>query len=56
MLDKRIVPSFIVKYLDQYVIGQDEAKKILAVAVYAHYKKSRSPGRTASTSPRAMCS
>ena len=39
MLDKRIVPSFIVKYLDQYVIGQDEAKKILAVAVYAHYKK-----------------
>jgi ATP-dependent Clp protease ATP-binding subunit ClpX len=33
------VPSFIVKYLDQYVIGQDEAKKILAVAVYAHYKK-----------------
>jgi ATP-dependent Clp protease ATP-binding subunit ClpX len=39
VLDKRIVPSFIVKYLDQYVIGQDEAKKILAVAVYAHYKK-----------------
>ena len=39
MLDKRIKPSFIVKYLDQYVIGQDEAKKILAVAVYAHYKK-----------------
>jgi ATP-dependent Clp protease ATP-binding subunit ClpX len=28
-----------VKYLDQYVIGQDEAKKILAVAVYSHYKK-----------------
>ena len=27
------------KYLDQYVIGQDEAKKILAVAVYSHYKK-----------------
>ncbi len=39
MLDKRIKPSFIVKYLDQYVIGQDDAKKILAVAVYAHYKK-----------------
>ena len=39
MLDKRIKPSFIVKYLDQYVIGQDEAKKILAVAVYSHYKK-----------------
>jgi ATP-dependent Clp protease ATP-binding subunit ClpX len=39
LLDKRIKPSFIVRYLDQYVIGQDEAKKILAVAVYAHYKK-----------------
>ena len=39
MLDKRIKPSFIVRYLDQYVIGQDEAKKILAVAVYSHYKK-----------------
>jgi len=39
LLDKRIKPSFIVKYLDQYVIGQQEAKKILAVAVYSHYKK-----------------
>ena len=56
MLDKRIVPSFIVKYLDQYVIGQDDAKKILAVAVYSHYKRSRSRGRTASRSPRATCS
>jgi len=28
-----------VKYLDLYVIGQDEAKKILAVAVYSHYRK-----------------
>ena len=27
------------RYLDQYVIGQDEAKKILAVAVYSHYRK-----------------
>ena len=39
MLDKRIKPSSIVKYLDQYVIGQDEAKKILAVAVYSHFRK-----------------
>jgi ATP-dependent Clp protease ATP-binding subunit ClpX len=39
MLDPKIKPSVIVKYLDQYVIGQDEAKKILAVAVYAHYRK-----------------
>jgi ATP-dependent Clp protease ATP-binding subunit ClpX len=34
-----MTPSFIVRYLDQYVIGQDEAKKVLAVAVYSHYKK-----------------
>src|SRR5829696_9217451 len=27
------------KLLDEYVIGQDEAKKVLAVAVYNHYKR-----------------
>jgi ATP-dependent Clp protease ATP-binding subunit ClpX len=32
-------PDQIKNYLDQYVIGQDEAKKILSVAVYNHYKK-----------------
>ena len=32
-------PSEIKEYLDQYVIGQDEAKKTLSVAVYNHYKK-----------------
>jgi ATP-dependent Clp protease ATP-binding subunit ClpX len=32
-------PSAIVAYLDQYVVGQDEAKRTLAVVVYAHYKK-----------------
>lgn len=32
-------PAEIKNYLDQYVIGQDEAKKILAVAVYNHYKR-----------------
>jgi len=39
LLDGKIKPSSIVHYLDQYVIGQDEAKKILAVAVYSHYRK-----------------
>jgi ATP-dependent Clp protease ATP-binding subunit ClpX len=34
-----MTPSQIVKFLDQHVIGQDEAKKQLAVAVYTHYKK-----------------
>jgi ATP-dependent Clp protease ATP-binding subunit ClpX len=32
-------PIEIKKFLDEYVIGQDEAKKILAVAVYNHFKR-----------------
>ncbi len=32
-------PREIKKYLDEHVIGQDEAKKILSVAVYNHYKR-----------------
>lgn len=32
-------PSEIKKFLDEYVIGQDEAKKFLSVAVYNHYKR-----------------
>ncbi len=32
-------PIEIKKFLDEYVIGQDEAKKVLAVAVYNHYKR-----------------
>jgi ATP-dependent Clp protease ATP-binding subunit ClpX len=32
-------PAEIKKFLDQYVIGQDEAKRTLAVAVYNHYKR-----------------
>ncbi|XRY30792.1 MAG: ATP-dependent Clp protease ATP-binding subunit ClpX [Buchnera aphidicola (Tetraneura akinire)] len=32
-------PKKIYKHLDQYVVGQDQAKKMLSVAVYNHYKK-----------------
>jgi ATP-dependent Clp protease ATP-binding subunit ClpX len=32
-------PMELKKHLDEYVIGQDEAKKILSVAVYNHYKR-----------------
>ena len=36
-------PKEIKAYLDQYVIGQDEAKRILSVAVYNHYKRLQQP-------------
>ena len=35
-------PVEIKSFLDQYVIGQEEAKKVLSVAVYNHYKRLRS--------------
>ena len=36
---KLLKPKEIKEFLDQYVIGQDQAKKILSVAVYNHYKR-----------------
>lgn len=41
---EHITPHQIKKYLDQYVIGQDEAKRFISVAVYNHYKRIRSSG------------
>ncbi len=38
-LDRIPKPKEIKKYLDEHVIGQNEAKKILSVAVYNHYKR-----------------
>lgn len=36
-------PKEIKEFLDEYVVGQDEAKKILSVAVYNHYKRIEHP-------------
>lgn len=36
-------PRMIKEFLDQYVIGQDYAKEVLAVAVYNHYKRIDNP-------------
>lgn len=40
---KLLKPADIKAFLDQYVIGQDEAKKFLSVAVYNHYKRLLQP-------------
>ena len=39
-------PREIKLYLDQFVVGQDTAKKILSVAVYNHYKRIANPGKS----------
>lgn len=39
LLPENVAPKDIKGYLDQFVIGQNEAKKYLSVAVYNHYKR-----------------
>ena len=48
--DELAKPREICEFLDQYVVGQDEAKKALAVAVYNHYKRVQA-GDTGRTNP-----
>jgi len=42
-VDINVTPSKIKEYLDQYIVGQDEAKVTMAVAVYKHYKRVNKP-------------
>ena len=39
MLDRSITPRQLVQQLDAYVVGQDEAKRVVAVAVWSHFRK-----------------
>ena len=39
LMDKGINPKWIYQKLDDYVVGQERAKKVLSVAVYNHYKR-----------------
>ena len=64
-LDELPKPREIFDFLEQYVIGQDVAKKALAVAVYNHYKRiqagesgsaRRTPTRSTSPSPTSCSS
>lgn len=41
--NKLYKPQEVKAFLDQYVIGQDDAKKVLAVAIYNHYKRLSMP-------------
>ena len=48
-------PLEIFNQLDEYVIGQEKAKKVLSVAVYNHYKRLRKPSKKMlSNSKRVM--
>jgi len=42
-LPDHITPVKIKEYLDEYIIGQDDAKRIMSVAVYNHYKRLNAP-------------
>ena len=43
---RKLTPGAIANYLNQYVVGQDDAKKVLSVALYSHNRRfgKRQPG------------
>ena len=42
-LNNELKPKNIKTFLDDYIIGQDDAKKVISVAVYNHYKRLNQP-------------
>lgn len=52
-MDKRslLIPKEIKAKLDEYVTGQEDAKKILSVAVYNHYKRINNQGKNEEIDP-----
>ncbi|KAJ5143892.1 uncharacterized protein N7515_002679 [Penicillium bovifimosum] len=50
----RITPKVLKRYLDQYVVGQDRAKKVLSVAVYNHYQRVQELLRRADEAAEAL--
>ena len=49
VIDSRLTPSPDRRGADRYVIGQDDAKRIVAVAVYAHFRKMARSAETGAT-------
>ena len=39
LMDKGVNPKWIYQKLDEYVVGQEQSKRVLSVAVYNHYKR-----------------
>lgn len=37
--DRKFTPSELVRHLDQFIVGQEEAKRVFALAIYNHYKR-----------------
>jgi len=55
LLSETVTPSSIVRQLDEYVIGQDDAKRTVAVAVYTHFRKiARAPDGVAAAKSNVL--
>lgn len=55
-MEELLKPAQIKEFLDQYVIGQDDAKRYMSVAVYNHYKRLLYAPRTTTSSSTSRTS